>query len=312
MPKIIGSQTTAVIKASGLVKRYGDFTAVAGVDFSVRPGECWGLLGPNGAGKTTLLRMLIGATPPSAGTLTVLGHTIPSAARIMRRRIGVVPQIDNLDPDFTVAENLRTYGGYFGLSGPALEERISELLDFAALESKRDAPIATLSGGMQRRLSLVRGLVNRPELLILDEPTTGLDPQARQLMWQRLRALRSGGMSLVLTTHYMEEAQRLCDRVTIMDGGRILDTDPPNRLIRRHIEPHVIEVFGEDLDAWHTDTGAMLAERSERVGETLFYYTDDEQPLLAALSVQPDLTYLHRPANLEDVFVKLTGRELRD
>ncbi|MDQ2696584.1 MAG: ATP-binding cassette domain-containing protein [Pseudomonadota bacterium] len=300
-----------VIEAKGLVKRYGAFPAVDGIDVEVRAGECWGLLGPNGAGKTTFLRMVIGATPPTAGRLWVLGHDIPRQAVAMRRRIGVVPQKDNLDVDFTVAENLYTFATYFGLPAAAVRDRVAELLAFAALESRRDAYINTLSGGMQRRLSLVRALINAPELLILDEPTTGLDPQARQVIWQRLRALRAQGMTLVLTTHYMEEAQRLCDRITVMDHGRILDTDRPEALVRKYVEPHVVEVYGPGLDAWRAQ-GEALAERCEAVGETAFYYACDEQPLLAALQHQPGLTYLHRPANLEDVFVRLTGRELRD
>jgi len=302
----------AVIVARGLVKRFGDFTAVKSIDLSVAAGEFWGLLGPNGAGKTTLLRMLIGSTPPTSGQLRVLGYAIPAGATEMRRRIGVVPQKDNLDPDFTVAENLHTYARFFGIGGAGLGRRIDELLTFAALEGKRDAPISTLSGGMQRRLSLVRALVNDPELLILDEPTTGLDPQARQVMWQRLRALRARGITLVLTTHYMEEAQRLCDRVTVMDHGKLLDSDSPTRLIERLVEPHVLEVHGPGLDAWDAEFGRQLAERSERVGETGFYYTQDEGPLLDALRGRQGLVYLHRPANLEDVFVRLTGRELRD
>lgn len=304
--------TNAIITTNQLAKRYGDYLAVAGVDIQVQSGEYWGLLGPNGAGKTTLLRILIGNTPPTSGDLEVLGYPIPEAATVMRQRIGIVPQKDNLDPDFTVAENLRTYGAYFGLRGPDLENRIQELLDFAALTGKQNAPISALSGGMQRRLSLIRALINAPELLILDEPTTGLDPQARQLIWQRLRALRNQGMTLVLTTHYMEEAQRLCDRVTVMDGGQILDSGRPSDLIHRYIEPHVVEVFGPGLAAWHQEFAELLAERSEQVGETFFYYSHNEQRLLTALSQQPELTYLHRPANLEDVFVKLTGRELRD
>jgi lipooligosaccharide transport system ATP-binding protein len=301
-----------VIVAERLSKRFGDFCAVDDIDLSVAPGEFWGLLGPNGAGKTTLLRLMIGSTPPSSGELRVLGHEIPNEATEMRRRVGVVPQKDNLDPDFTVVENLYTYARYFGIRGAGLDQRIDELLAFAALQHKRDAPIATLSGGMQRRLSLVRALVNEPELLILDEPTTGLDPQARQVMWQRLRALRARGITLVLTTHYMEEAQRLCDRVTVMDHGKLLDSDSPERLINRHVEPQVLEVYGPGLDAWDADVGGRLAERSERVGETGFYYTREEGPLLDALRGQPELMYLHRPANLEDVFVRLTGRELRD
>ncbi|MFO1430139.1 MAG: ATP-binding cassette domain-containing protein [Candidatus Competibacteraceae bacterium] len=301
-----------IIKANRLTKRYGVHTVVDAVDLEVQAGECWGLLGPNGAGKTTLLRMVIGTTPPSLGQLQVLGYPIPAQASRMRRRIGVVPQKDNLDPDFTVVENLRTYASYFDLKGPPLEQRLEELLVFAALEGRRNAPIATLSGGMQRRLSLIRALLNEPELLILDEPTTGLDPQARQVLWQRLRALRGRGMTLVLTTHYMEEAQRLCDRITVLDRGQILDTGQPQELIRKYIEPQVVEVFGPGLEEWHQTVAAPLVERSERVGETMFYYANDERTLLAALNRQPELTYLHRPANLEDVFVKLTGRELRD
>lgn len=304
--------TGTVIKAEQLTRRYGDFTAVDRVDIAVSAGECWGLLGPNGAGKTTFLRLVTGNTPPSAGRLQVLGCPIPAEASRMRRWIGVVPQQDNLDPDFTVVENLRTYASYFGLSKRDVAGRIEELLVFAALEGKRDAPISTLSGGMQRRLSLIRALVNQPRLLIMDEPTTGLDPQARQLIWQRLRALRAQGMTLVLTTHYMEEAQRLCDRVTIMDHGRLLDTGAPPALIRQHIEPQVVEVFGPGLEDWRREAGAGLAARSEQVGETMFYYAQDERALLDALSRQPELSFLHRPANLEDVFVKLTGRELRD
>jgi lipooligosaccharide transport system ATP-binding protein len=303
---------TAVIQASKLTKRYGNFTAVDQIDIEVQTGECWGLLGPNGAGKTTLLRLIIGNTPSSSGQLRVLGYSIPEQATAMRRYIGVVPQKDNLDPDFTVVENLFTYATYFGLSAKKLDNRIEQLLAFAALENKWNSPIHTLSGGMQRRLSLIRALVNEPQLLILDEPTTGLDPQARQLIWQRLRALRSRGMTLVLTTHYMEEAERLCDRVTIMDHGRILDSDPPKALIQKYIEPHVVEVFGPHLEIWHQQVGTRLAERHEQVGETLFYYSTDERALLQALNQQPELTYLHRPANLEDVFIKLTGRELRD
>ena len=300
------------ITARAISKRFGKQVAVDAVDLEVASGECWGLLGPNGAGKTTLLRMIIGTTPPSDGHLQVLGYQIPRQARRMRQSIGVVPQHDNLDPDFSVRQNLRTYAGFFGLSGPSLEQHIDKLLEFVALQHKADLNIQALSGGMQRRLSLVRALVNQPKLLILDEPTTGLDPQARQLIWQRLRELRAEGMTVVITSHYMEEAQRLCDRVTVMDHGRLLDTGSPAALIRRYIEPQVVEVYGNGLDDWHQRVGSRLAGRSERVGGTMFYYAADEGQLLEALRQQPGLTYLHRPANLEDVFVKLTGRELRD
>ena len=303
---------TTVIEACGLTKRYGDRAVVDGVDVSVKAGECWGLLGPNGAGKTTFLRMLLGQTPPTSGRLHVLGYRVPKESRAMRHRVGVLPQNDNLDPDFTVEENLRTYGDYFALGGPALDRRIDELLTFAALQARSQDTTAVLSGGLQRRLSMVRAILNEPELVILDEPTTGLDPQARQMIWQRLRHLSTRGITLVLTTHYMEEAQRLCDRVTIMDHGRILDSDAPGALIRRHIEPHVVEVYGTGSAQWHAAQGHELAARSEHVGETVFYYAEDERRLLAALQNQHELTFLHRPANLEDVFVKLTGRELRD
>jgi lipooligosaccharide transport system ATP-binding protein len=242
----------------------------------------------------------------------VLGHPVPAEARAARRHIGVVPQEDNLDPDFTVLENLRVYASYFGLSGPSLQRRIDELLEFAALSDRARSPIASLSGGMRRRLSLVRSLLNEPELLVLDEPTTGLDPAARQAMWQRLRALRSRGLTLLLTTHYMEEAQRLCDRVVVLDRGRILAMDSPVALIRTHIEPQVIEVHGPDLESWHLRAAPGLDGRWERAGETLYYYAQDERPLLQALAHAPQLSYLHRPANLEDVFLKLTGRDLRE
>ena len=301
-----------VVSVRRLSKHYGGKPVVDGVDMQVAAGECWGLLGPNGAGKTTFLRMITGSTPPSGGDLEVLGYPVPESATAMRRHIGIVPQTDNLDPDFTVLENLRSYASFFGLQAVQTEEAVRELLAFAALESKAGAHINTLSGGMQRRLSLIRGLVNNPELLVLDEPTTGLDPQARQLIWQRLRELRSRGMTLILTTHYMEEAERLCDRVTIMDHGRILDTGTPRELIARYIEPQVIEVYGPGMEVWHEQFGRGLATRSEVVGETAFYYSADETQLLDALRLEPELVYLHRRANLEDVFLKLTGRELRD
>ena len=303
---------TPVVTTSALTKVYAGEPVVDRVDVSIDRGECWGLLGPNGAGKTTFLRMLVGRTPPTSGEVQVLGHAIPAEASAMRARIGVVPQLDNLDPDFTVDENLRTYAGYFGIDHAGLRSRIRELLEFAALSHKADAYLSTLSGGMLRRLSLIRALVNAPELLVLDEPTTGLDPQARQLIWQRLRRLRSEGITQILTTHYMEEAERLCDRVTIMDHGRLLDSGHPRALIREHIEPHVIEVHGAELKRWHEETASRLAPRHERAGDGVLYYLDDEGPMMEALSRRDELSYLHRPANLEDVFLKLTGRELRD
>lgn len=301
-----------VVEARGLTKRYGTQTVVDNLDLSVRRGECFGLLGPNGAGKTTTLRMLMGATLPSAGELNVLGYPIPQQARQMHLRLGVVPQQDNLDPDFTVLENLSTYASYFGLRGAALDARITELLAFANLEAKAHAGIGTLSGGMKRRLTLARALINDPDLLILDEPTTGLDPQARQLIWQRLRTLLAQGKSLILTTHYMEEAERLCDRLVIIDSGRILVSGSPAELVQQHIEPHVVEIHGRGMDEWFNSIGQQFIQRSEHSGETLFCYLADERPLLDALRHCPELHFMHRRANLEDVFIKLTGKELRE
>lgn len=303
---------TTIIEARGLSKRYDGRTVVDGIDLEVRAGECFGLLGPNGAGKTTTLRMLIGMTPPDGGTLHVLGHPIPERAREMRAQLGVVPQQDSLDPDFSVVENMRTYARYFGLHGPEIEARIRDLLAFANLSERADARIEELSGGMKRRLSLARALVNGPQLVILDEPTTGLDPQVRQLIWQRLRMLITQKRTLILTTHYMDEAQRLCDRIAIMDHGRILDVDAPNTLIRRHIETHVVEVHGPGVDGWLESEGRRLAARAEKIGETVFCYTDDQRALIDSLNRHPALQYLHRPSNLEDVFLKLTGRDLRE
>ncbi len=304
--------TEWVVEATGLSKFYGDRRAVDGIDLRVAAGECFGLLGPNGAGKTTTLRMLLGTTPPSSGTLSLLGYAVPGEARQMRQRLGVVPQTDNLDPDFSVAENLRCYASYFGVSRELIAQRIPDLLAFAALEGRGEEAIANLSGGMKRRLTLARALVNDPDLVILDEPTTGLDPQARQLIWRRLRELKAQGKTLILTTHYMDEAERLCDRLAIMERGRILVEGRPAELIREHIEPQVVELYGAGLAAWRDAWETKLVGRFEQVGETLFCYSEDERPLLASLEAWPELQFLHRRANLEDLFLKLTGKELRD
>ena len=301
-----------VVKARRLRKCYGGQVVVDDIDLDVPRGRCFGLLGPNGAGKTTTLRMLMGLTPPDAGQLEVLGYDIPRQARRMHARLGLVPQGDNLDPDFSVVHNLRTYARYFGIPRHELEQRLPRLLAFAALEHKAEAGIATLSGGMKRRLTMARALVNDPELVVLDEPTTGLDPQARQLIWRRLRELLAQGKSLILTTHYMDEAERLCDRLAIMDKGRVLVEANPAELIRDHIEPQVVEIFGPGVEQWAVDHGRALARRLEQVGETLFCYATDEQPVLDALRPYPRLQFVHRRANLEDVFLKLTGKELRD
>ncbi|HXU92323.1 MAG TPA: ATP-binding cassette domain-containing protein [Gallionella sp.] len=301
-----------VIHAEGLVKSYGGQRVVDGVSLSINKGECFGLLGPNGAGKTTTLRLLLGLIAPDGGKLDLLGHDVPGHAREARLRVGVVPQMDNLDPDFSVAENLLVYGRYFGMSDSAIEARIPELLEFASLTGKRDARVPTLSGGMKRRLTLARALVNDPDVIFLDEPTTGLDPQARHLIWQRLRELTSQGKTLLLTTHFMDEAERLCHRLAVMDNGRIISQGTPRELIERNIEPQVVEVFGEHAAAWADEHAGHHAQRFEVSGETAFCYVEDAQPLLNELRNQPQLRYLHRPANLEDVFLKLTGREMRE
>jgi lipooligosaccharide transport system ATP-binding protein len=304
--------TSAPLAASGLRKSYGEREVVCGVDFALQPGECFGLLGPNGAGKTTTLRLCLGLTDPDGGSITVLGRPVPQQAREARSRIGVVPQFDNLDPDFTIRENLLIFGRYFDIADAVLRARIPDLLDFAGLASRADARIQTLSGGMKRRLTLARALINDPELIFLDEPTTGLDPQARHVIWERLRNLLKQGKTLLLTTHFMEEAERLCSRIAIMDHGKIIAEGEPRTLIAQHIEPQVVEVYGEGALDWADRFGRAHAERCEATGETIFCYTHDPAPLITDLDARGDLRYLHRRASLEDVFLKLTGRELRD
>jgi len=303
---------SAVISAQHLRKSYAGQIVVNDLSLSIKKGECYGLLGPNGAGKTTTLRLLLGLIEPEAGELSLLGHPIPQQASTARLRVGVVPQMDNLDPDFTVAENLLVYGRYFSMSDAEIEARLPMLLEFANLTSKRNAKIPTLSGGMKRRLTLARALVNDPEIIFLDEPTTGLDPQARHLIWQRLRELTAQGKTLLLTTHFMDEAERLCHRLAILDQGRMIAQDSPRALIEQHIEAQVVEVFGEQASVWAAKNAAAFSNRFEVSGETVFCYVTDAQPLLAHLQPQGELRYLHRPANLEDVFLKLTGREMRE
>ncbi|QWT46928.1 ATP-binding cassette domain-containing protein [Azospira inquinata] len=302
---------TAPLEVRHLTKRYGDFTAVDDLSFAVPPGICFGLLGPNGAGKTTTLRCCLGLTAPDGGELRLNGLAVPERAREARRATGVVPQFDNLDPDFTVAENLLVFGRYFGLEDRLIRSRIPDLLEFAGLGGKGDAPLKSLSGGMKRRLSLARALVNDPAVIFLDEPTTGLDPQARHLIWERLKELTAQGKTLILTTHFMDEAERLCHRLGVVDHGRLVAEGSPAELIAQHIEPQVVEIYGEDAPTWAAAHTA-LAPRQEVVGETAFFYCQDPGPLLAAAAQSPGLRTLHRAANLEDVFLKLTGRELRD
>lgn len=300
-----------VVRASGLVKRFGEHRAVDGLDLEIEQGCCFGLLGPNGAGKSTTLRLLLGLTRPDAGSIEVLGEPVPMRARAVRARVGVVPQLDALDPDFSVAENLRVFARYFGARAAQALRHPEPLLEFAGLAHKRDAQISELSGGMKRRLTLARALVNDPELLLLDEPSTGLDPQARHLIWERLRQLLARGKSIVLTTHFMEEAERLCDRIAIVDHGRCIAVDSPAGLISGHVEPIVFEVARQDRQGRSAGIVAGQGERIEQVGDTIYLYTRDETRA-ASLAERSDLRVLRRPANLEDVFLKLTGRDLRD
>jgi lipooligosaccharide transport system ATP-binding protein len=305
----------SILTVTDLHKSYGDgadrHAVINGVSFELQRGECYGLLGPNGAGKTTTLKLCLGLTAPDSGGITLVGHPVPDDARQARMRIGVVPQQDSLDPDFTVEENLRVYGRYFGMKPAAIEARLDWLLDFSNLASKHDARIGELSGGMKRRLTLARALVNDPELIFMDEPTTGLDPQARHMIWERLKALLSAGKTILLTTHFMDEAERLCNRLAVMDHGRLIAEGDPRELIARHIESQVIEVYGDQVEQWAEDA-RTVADRIETSGETVFCYTNHAEPLLQSLSQQSGLRYLHRPANLEDLFLKLTGREMRD
>ena len=300
-----------VLSARGLRKSYGELEVVSGLDLEVAPGECFGLLGPNGAGKTTTLKLCLGLVDPDAGDIELLGEPIPKRAREARARVGVVPQFDSLDPDFTVAENLLVFGRYFGMSRREVAARIPALLEFAVLAARGESRINTLSGGMKRRLTLARALVNDPQLIVMDEPTTGLDPQARHLIWERLRQLTQQGKTLVLTTHFMEEAERLCRRLAIMDHGRIIAQGSPRALIAEHTEPQVVEVHGPGVEAW-LEGARRLAPRVEQVGDTVFCYAQDVEPILKTLAGQTELAYLHRQASLEDVFLRLTGRDLRD
>ena len=303
---------SVALSVRGLVKQFGSFRALDGIDFEVRRGECFGLLGPNGAGKSTTLKLALGLATPDAGQISLLGHPVPTQARAARQRVGVVPQNDSLDPDFTVAENLVVFGSYFGLAPAQVRSRLDGLLAFAGLQAKRDVRPAELSGGMRRRLTMARALVNDPELLFLDEPTTGLDPQARHLIWERLRALAARGKTIVLTTHFMEEAERLCHRLAVIDRGRVIATGSPAELIATEIEPQVVELSGDGAVDWARAHGARHAARVELVGETAFLYCVGDGAQAADDASAAALRVLRRPANLEDVFLKLTGRDLRD
>jgi lipooligosaccharide transport system ATP-binding protein len=294
-----------VISGRGLEKSYGEVQAVRGIDLEVVPGRCLGLLGPNGAGKTTTMRMIMGLTTPTAGELTVFGAPPGALSRAQKACVGLVPQDDNLDPDLSVRQNLDVYGRYFSLPRAVLAERIPALLAFMALGDKAAASVNQLSGGMKRRLVIARALISEPELVILDEPTTGLDPQARVMIWKQLLDLKKRGKTLLLTTHYMDEAQRLCDEIVIIDQGQVLARGTPQELIDRHVRGHVFEVQ-KPLPAGFRD-GRF---EQEDIGDAILYYV--ETPRGFTEDLPEDVVYWHRQANLEDVFSRLTGRKLRD
>ena len=283
--------TEHLFEARELSKRYGATEVVKDLSFEIAKGECLGVIGPNGAGKTTTIRMCLGLTVPDHGSISALGMSMPQDALAIKAQLGVVSQFDTLDPDFSCAENLLVYGRYFGMKG---------------------AQPGELSGGMRRRLSLARALVNDPRLLMLDEPTTGLDPQARHLMWERLQLLLQQGKSILLTTHFMDEAERLCSRLLVLDHGKKIAEGRPRDLIAQYLEPDVVEAYGNGALALVDSPLKSLAARVEVSGETVFFYTQDAKQLLDALAAHPGLRTMHRPTNLEDLFLKLTGRQIRE
>ncbi len=299
-----------VVSAENLMKKYGDLVAVDGINFSVEQGECFGFLGPNGAGKTTTIKMIQCVSPKTSGKLEVLGMDVDLYPKEIKRNLGVVPQENNLDPDFTVYENLMVYSRYFSIPKNEAKERIEKLLKFMQLEEKRDAIIERLSGGMKRRLILARALLNEPKILILDEPTIGLDPQARHLIWDRIRSLKKEGVTTILTTHYMEEASQLCDRLVIMDYGKILVEGRPEDLVREQIGTSILETKAnpEVLSCLQ-----KMKQEFEIVGDTIHIFTDSPSDLMFNLMGQCRLSQTTvRSATLEDVFLKLTGRALRE
>jgi lipooligosaccharide transport system ATP-binding protein len=307
---------TALIRARGLTKRFGNFTAVDGIDFELRRGEAFGFLGPNGAGKSSTMRMIGCVSPPSEGELTILGLDPVADGPAIRARLGVVPQEDTLDVELTVRENLLIYGRYFGLPRAVIRERSARLLDFVQLTDRQDDKVEPLSGGMKRRLTIARSLINEPEILLLDEPTTGLDPQARHVVWDRLFRLKQQGVTLVLTTHYMDEAEQLCDRLVVMDAGKIAAGGSPRELIDEYSTPEVLELR---FDPAEHETAAdklagVPAQRREVLADRVLLYVPDGDAALAAvrgLGLEP-LTSLVRRSTMEDVFLRLTGRRLED
>ncbi|MGI8875936.1 MAG: ABC transporter ATP-binding protein [Egibacteraceae bacterium] len=302
-----------VVEAAGLTKRFGAFTAVDGIDFVVRPGEAFGFLGPNGAGKSSTMRMIGATSPVSQGHLRVLGRDPATDGAAIRSRLGVVPQENTLDAELSVYENLLIYGRYFDLPRRVINERVAELLDFVQLTDRREDRVDPLSGGMKRRLIIARALVNQPDLLLLDEPTTGLDPQARHLVWDRLYRLKQRGVTLVVTTHYMDEAEQLCDRLVVMDQGRIAAEGSPRELIARYVTREVLELrFAAGLQDGVADSVHGLAKRVEELPDRLLLYTDEADQVVAEIAdrgLEPESVVVRR-STLEDVFLRLTGRSL--
>ncbi len=302
-----------LIEAKGLRKQYGDFTAVNGINFSVKKGESFGFLGPNGAGKSTTMRMIAATLTRTSGDLSILGKDPAERGPEIKAHLGVVPQQDNLDQALTVYDNLYIYGRYFGLSRSFIKNKIEELLDFAQLQDKRNVKTESLSGGMKRRLTIARALISEPEILMLDEPTTGLDPQARHILWDRLFRLKEQGVTLLITTHYMDEAEQLCDRLIVMDKGSIMAENSPAGLIQEYSSKEVLEVrFGSDRNETIAAELKSLCDRMEVLPDRILMYSDDAEHVLETLhhkNLKP-MTSLVRRSSLEDVFLRLTGRSL--
>ena len=310
---MFAKDSEVVIRAKNLTKKYKDFVAVDGIDFEVKRGESFGLLGPNGAGKSTTMKMISSVSQRTGGELTILGKEPNTHGPEIRAHLGVVPQKDLLDRELKAWENLFTYGRYFGLSRKFLKQKVEELLEFAQLTEKRNSKADDLSGGMQRRLAIARGLVNEPEILMLDEPTTGLDPQARHILWDRLFRLKEQGVTLVITTHYMDEAEQLCDRLIVMDKGKIMAEGSPAALIKQYSYKEVVEVrFGTDKNEKFAPQLEELADRIEVLPDRILLYTEKGEELLTKIvdaGLHP-MTSLVRRSSLEDVFLRLTGRTL--
>jgi lipooligosaccharide transport system ATP-binding protein len=303
----------ALIHARGLTKKFGDFTAVDGIDFDVAKGESFGLLGPNGAGKSTTMRIIAATSRRTSGTISILGRDPEEHGPQVRAHLGVVPQQDNLDTELTVYENLYIYGRYFGLSKRYIRNKVDELLTFAQLEEKRDVKVDALSGGMKRRLTIARALISEPDILMLDEPTTGLDPQARHILWDRLFRLKEDGVTLIITTHFMDEAEQLCDRLVVMDKGKIMAEGSPLELIKQFSTKEVLELrFGSDRNQEVAPILKAMCDRIEQLPDRILLYVDDGEALLEAITAKKlhPTTSLVRRSSLEDVFLRLTGRSL--